>query len=204
MTLYKKLILAFVFFILSSSAVYAASSAFLNQAKSYYNKVCKLKGVPDSIASECYLFDKVGEIDSALTVLTTRATNLENKNISQDTEIQSLKNRVKALEDNATKAPSDFQFFNGLVLPAGSTSATFDAQGYAKITLTYQAQTSLYLNVSPDGSTWVLQREFGEGDAKAGGSITLSTAGRYYSISTGSTTLPANQVSANVLGHFSN
>lgn len=210
-------VLVILIFVFALPAL-AASSSFLAKAQAYYDSSCNKKTITNETSLECYVFDKVNELGLSISSISIRVTEIENKNlsqdqqiidlqdknVSQDAQISDLKNRVKSFEDNQPPAPSDFQFFNGPVSVSGSNSGIFDAKDYTKITLTYQAQTALYLNVSADQSSWVTQYEIGEGTAKAGGSITLNTAGRYYQVSSGSTTLPQAQVTAYVLGNFSN
>lgn len=189
---YKKvfLVLPLLFLILVPAVFAASSSDYLSKAQKYINANCSGRNISNQNSLFCFLFYKTGE----LSVKTDNNTS----------EINLLKQKVQALEQNQVKSPQSFQFFNGQVNVAGDSSPIFDAQGYSKITLTYQAQTSIYLSVSVDGNSWVTQLQVGEGEAKAGSSITLNTAGRYYSVSTGSTSLPQNQVTANVIGNFSN
>jgi outer membrane murein-binding lipoprotein Lpp len=82
------------------NTTFAASSTFLAKATDYYNKNCKtnITSISRQVGFECYLFDKVGEVSTALTQLTTRVTGVEQVNTAQNNKIQTLEASVQTLE----------------------------------------------------------------------------------------------------------
>ncbi len=216
---FKSFILALILTAAFAFPVSAASSNFLSQATKFYNRICKLRYVPENYAFQCYVFDKVGEMDSSLNSLVHRVSTLEtkdnsqdqkiqglqDKNASQDAEITDLKTKVSELGNSKPADPTDIIFFNGKVSPQGAVSQVFDAQKYSKVTFTYQGTSSAFVvEVSGNQTDWFTQYIRGEGENKAGGSVTLDSAGRYYRVEAGSTTLPPNEVHEYALGHFFN
>jgi hypothetical protein len=214
-------IACFVFLLLATS-VYAASSTFLQQATNYYQQNCLKTKISDSTALSCYLFDKVKELDTGLVGLGSRMNSVENDNYSQSTqinnlqvgtasqaaEITNLKNRVSALENGQTPAPSDFVFFNNQEVPLQGFvfSQTFDAGGFSKIVFTFQCYeqgTTLLLLVSNDNINKAATYTVNPDQCHQGGSITLDVAGKYYSTYIGNNTNIVNpRPSVYAIGHF--
>lgn len=198
---------------------FAASSTFLSKAQRYYDSNCNRRNISSETSLQCYVFDKANEIQTSLDSLTSRVTttenidtsqdqliiDLQNENASQAAKIANLNTKVDTIETYQNPEPTDLVFFNGPVSPSGDTSQTFDAQQYTKATFTYQGTAGAFIiQVSGDQSYWFTQYSRGEGENKSGGSVTLDSAGRYYRVIAGSTTLPPSEVYQHALGHFFN
>jgi hypothetical protein len=152
-------------------------------------------------------------LQSSLLGLSNRVTNLEATVTPIPSEISDLQKRVSVLETQAplpTPTPFDFVFFSNQLIPThGSVdSQTFDAKGYSKVAFSYQctqqgAQITLF--VSPDQINAAPQFTANSDQCHQGGSVTLDTAGRYYTVEVGfdpNIINPPPTVSA--FGHFFN
>lgn len=85
---------------------FAASSDFLARATEYYERNCKRN--PSRISREtsiqCYLFDKVAELDQGLGNIDSRLDLTEADNATQSAKIDELEQRIAELEN--TPSPS--------------------------------------------------------------------------------------------------
>ena len=197
-----------IFFFLIVGIAYASSSTYLSQAQRYITLVCRNR-VGDQTALFCYLFNKVQEQDTAIAGINTKLspipsqiTDLQNTVASYSSTLSSFDKRISTLENQQSLQPLDFTFFNGSI-GTGANSPVVDAKGYSKITFTFHCvNAGISLQVSNDNSTWLEQYSSNSDSCMNGGSVTLTTAGRYYMVSAGA--IPSNTGSVDAIAQFSN
>lgn len=189
----KKILLLFlILLLLFVPTVYASiSTGFLPKAQKYIDNTCVRKHLANDQSLFCYLFYKVHEHDTAISNINTtispipnEVADLQNKVSSQSSGINSLDLRVTNLEKKQPLPPFDFVFFNGSIVTGdvASLSPIADVQEYSKITFTYQAiHAHISLQVSNDKTNW-LEQYSSPSSPSSNGSVTLSTAARYYYI----------------------
>lgn len=97
---------------------FAASSTFLLKATQWYQGNCKNGNVPRGTAIDCYLFDKVGELDVNLGSLTNRMSSVEGR-------LTTLENATPAPSSSPTPAPSP----TPTPSPNSQAVKVFDANG---------------------------------------------------------------------------
>lgn len=185
----KSFVLALILIVIFTVPVFAASSTFFNQAKNYYNRYCKLRRIPDNIAIQCFVFDKVEELDSAISSLSLRITNTENINSAQDQQILDLQNKnasqdaeITDLRNQLTPTNIQHTWFSGVV-SRNEVSGVFDASGYRKLTFTYLCidnDAAISIQTSNDGVVWINQYLAVQSQCRNGGSVSLDIAGKYY------------------------
>ncbi|HVA96728.1 MAG TPA: hypothetical protein VND99_03665 [Candidatus Acidoferrales bacterium] len=162
----------------------------------------------------------IADIQSSLSQLTTTVNTTQNNQTtdeatisSQGIEITNLQASLSALLNQQPPQPTDFVFFNNQQIPLNGDvdSQTFDAQGFSKIVFSYKCNgnatngTSVTLFVSPDKINGVPQYSVSPDQCLQGGSVSLDTGGRYYTVEIGNdTNIVTPRPSVNALGHFSN
>jgi hypothetical protein len=77
----------------------ATSNDFLAKASNYYQEKCTKPKVPDSTAINCYLFDKLLDLENALVNSNQRITNLEADSAIKSSQINDMQIRVTNLEN---------------------------------------------------------------------------------------------------------
>jgi hypothetical protein len=159
----------------------------------------------------------IATIQTSLSQLTTTVNTTKNNQTtdeatisSQGIEITNLQASISALLSQQPPQPTDFVFFSNQEIPLNGDvdSQTFDAQGYSKIVFSYQCNqkgTTITLFVSPDKIHGVPQYSVNQSQCLQGGSISLDTGGRYYTVEIGNNTdIVTPRPTVNALGHFFN
>jgi hypothetical protein len=210
MRLNKKIIVLFIslFFVFAIPS-YAKSTSFFDQAQKYINGDCAKQKIANDAAVLCYLYKRSAEQDTALnnmrstfSLIPDIMTALHYEVSSNSATTEMLNQKIIDLENKQSLPPLNFSFFNGSI-GTGATSPIIDAKSYSKITFTFLCKAAgLSLQVSNDQSSWLEQYASNADTCSKGGSVTLSTAGRYYSVNASAT--PSNTGTVNAIAQFSN
>lgn len=199
-------ILALLIFTSLATPTYAASNTFLPSALSFYNLVCKQRVVVLTMALQCYVFDKVNELQQSLDSVTQRTTNTESKNNTQDQKILNLENKVASqeaviadlttriinLEDSPlepkiiTFADSRPQPFNSMWVDVRGGYKNMEFKLY---TTDFIVEYAIHYTNNPAAATdftgYTVQHTVYCGGASVCPTTTLPLLGDYYRISTG-------------------
>jgi hypothetical protein len=154
-------------------SVFAVSTSFFSNAQKWYSSECTKR--PDRVKGEkavlCYSFDKLSEVQSAISVQDQRIQELES-------EVELLENRIEVLE-NTSPSPS---------IPASKTGVfsvdtPVNVSGYSRIVVTIKngGSSSNAIFYSDDQVNWTLQSKFGENFGSLA-NYKFPVKGKYYKI----------------------
>lgn len=109
---YKNKALILITFLISvltfTPLVFAVSSDFVFNAVAYYEKNCKKnpERLPRETSFNCYLYEKVAELDQALNSLNARLNQTEVYDATQSAKLEELEQRIAKLENIPSPSPS--------------------------------------------------------------------------------------------------
>lgn len=148
----KKILVFSVFFFVFATSAYAVSSTFFFNAQRWYNEECRKR--PDRVKEEeavlCYSFDKLSELQVALSFQDQEIDDLENR-------VDSLEQRIQQLENPPSPIPTPN------ILTVSSGQSFFVPEGYKSMTIKLKNVSNLPSwapTVSFDGSNYKEQHRF--------------------------------------------
>lgn len=174
----KGFILAIILVAVFATPIFAASSTFFTKAQRYYEQNCSRRNISNETSLQCYVFDKVNEVQASLNSLTGRVVNTESKNTAQDQLILDLQNKnasqdaaIQVLQDKIEEIgevnPVIITLANNLNVNGPNGPSVQIPSGYKSMTIENTLSGGLNgwsPQVSFDGgSTWYEQHRFGCG-----------------------------------------
>lgn len=91
--------LSLILFLTIALPVFSQSSTFFQNAKLAYNKYCKNRSLPTgTMAINCFVFDKVLELQALVDNLNAKVFNLESNSVNQEGKLSDMEIRINILE----------------------------------------------------------------------------------------------------------